>query len=253
MARSHYYRPITDDQGDLVANIAVRLLNPGTTTSAGVSAYAGPTGSAVYTQPWTIANGIIDFYLEAPKRLQIGVLAPTLPEAFLDNEDVLPPADQILVSPVPFVITNAPAANSVLVATGPGSGYWKRGIFLRSTATFLTAALAPGAGQVGLITLSPSYHLLKLSVSGPARVRLYTTADKRDADLARAIGTDPIGDHGLCFEFIGTTDQSSVDCAPSVTGGSTETVPVEDIAISVTNLSDVTAAVTVTAIYTGLE
>ena len=80
----------------------------------------------------------------------------------------------------------------------PGTG------FTRQTTTFTTASLAANAGESGTLTLAKGYRLLKLMTTRPARVRLYTTAAKRDADVARPIGTAPTGDHGCLLDLVTT-------------------------------------------------
>ena len=48
-----------------------------------------------------------------------------------------------------------------------------------------TASLADDATEVGSIAVSAIYTLLVITTSAALRVRLYTTAAARDADLAR--------------------------------------------------------------------
>jgi uncharacterized protein DUF4082 len=83
----------------------------------------------------------------------------------------------------------------------------------RQTATITTASLANNAQETGTVTLAKGYRLLRLTTDKAARVRLYSTTAKRDADLARAVGTDPTGDHGVMFDFVTTappvTNQSA--------------------------------------------
>jgi hypothetical protein len=88
----------------------------------------------------------------------------------------------------------------------------------RGTVAKTTASLAAGASESGTIDLGKSYRLMTISTSAPARVRLYTTTAKRDADAARALGTDPTGDHGLMLEFVSTAGLLAADLSPTVDG-----------------------------------
>lgn len=88
----------------------------------------------------------------------------------------------------------------------------------RQTTTRTTAPLVVGAHETGLLPLAPSYRLLRVATDKPARVRFYTTPAKRDADLDRAIGAKPTGDHGRIGEFITTSELPGMDCSPLVDG-----------------------------------
>jgi hypothetical protein len=67
-----------------------------------------------------------------------------------------------------------------------------------------------GGGESGAIDLSVGSLLTYITVSRPCRVRLYTSAAKRDADVARDRFTDPMNlggknaveDHGCLTEFL---------------------------------------------------
>lgn len=127
-------------------------------------------------------------------------------------------------------------------------GGWKR-----ATASLISSALAPAALQKTAIPLARSYRLFKISTDKAARVRLYATAAQRDADEARAIGTDPTGDHGLIFEFVTTTLLLSAVLSPFVDGSSMESAPSANIPISITNLSGTSATVKVDLTYVRTE
>jgi hypothetical protein len=119
----------------------------------------------------------------------------------------------------------------------------------RAQATKTTASLAANASETGTVTIAKSYRLLKLTTNRPARVRLYTTAAKRDADASRPIGTDPTGDHGLQFEFVSTASLLAAHCAPLVDGTNLEGSPSTAIPIAVQNRDTGAGAVTVTLDY----
>jgi hypothetical protein len=121
----------------------------------------------------------------------------------------------------------------------------------RGTVSKTTASLAAGASEAGTIDLGRSYRLMTISTSAPARVRLYTTTAKRDADAARALGTDPTGDHGLMLEVASTPTVLAMDLSPTVdgftTGGSTA------VPYTVTNASGSAAAIAVSFLWIRCE
>ncbi|MEU9405625.1 hypothetical protein AB0E08_07960 [Streptomyces sp. NPDC048281] len=86
--RAHFNRALLDLQGNQVSSATVRLLVPGTTTAYGQTIYTQATGGTTYTNPWPVTAGEVDFYLDAPDRVKIGVTVGTDPEEFWDNVDV---------------------------------------------------------------------------------------------------------------------------------------------------------------------
>lgn len=132
---------------------------------------------------------------------------------------------------------------------GSGGG----GLPLRATATMTTASLAAGASEQGTIELAPGYRLLHITTSASARVRLYTTAAKRSADLARPSGTDPTGDHGVVFDFTSTPELLAADLSPLVDGFDGKVAPDGQIPISVTNVGAGAASIEVEMLYIRTE
>lgn len=123
----------------------------------------------------------------------------------------------------------------------------------RATATSTTGTLAADATETTAITLRKGYRLYKVETNRPARVRLYATASQRDADVGRARGTDPTGDHGLVLDYVTTATQLSAALAPAVSGVNMEAVPSTAIPMTVTNLDTVAGTVTVTLTYAPTE
>lgn len=87
--RAHFNRALLDEQGNQVASAQVRLLAPGTTDLYGQTIYSDAADGGTYTNPWTTATGEVDFYLDAPDRVRIGVQVGASPEEFWDNIDIL--------------------------------------------------------------------------------------------------------------------------------------------------------------------
>jgi len=124
---------------------------------------------------------------------------------------------------------------------------------MRATATLITASLAPDAAASGTVTLAPGYRLLRITTSRASRVRLYTAAAKRDADVARPVGTDPAGDHGLMLEFVSAATLLSADLSPVVDGFDGKAVPDGAVPYRVANLDVSTGSVTVSFMWLRTE
>lgn len=140
------------------------------------------------------------------------------------------------------------------IGTGGGGGGTGGGsVEPRATVAKTTAALADQSSETGVITMATGYRVFQLETSVPARVRLYDTIANRDADAARAIGDDPVGDHGLVLEYITATGLLAATLSPAVDGYSLESTPDIHIPYRITNLSGGTSPVTVTLTWQKTE
>jgi hypothetical protein len=124
------------------------------------------------------------------------------------------------------------------------------GLQARDTAVYTTASIANLASESGTVTLATGYRLYRVSTDVPARVRLYTDNTKRDADVSRAIGTDPAGDHGVILDFVTTSTVLAADLSPLVDGFVASGA---DAGITVQNRSGSTGTVEVTFTYVRSE
>lgn len=107
--------------------------------------------------------------------------------------------------------------------------------------THTTAELADQTSETGLLTALHPFIVNGISTTVPARIRVYKSTAQRDADLNRAIGTDPSGDHGLLLEAVTTAGQLSWQVSPGVY----VPVAVPQVPVTVTNLSGGSTAVVV--------
>ena len=119
----------------------------------------------------------------------------------------------------------------------------------RQTATITTASLAPNTSAVGTIDLGRGYRLLTIDTSSPCRVRIYTNAGDRDADLSRQFGVDRPQGVGLMLEFVSVAGLLSADLSPTVDGFTANGTAY----YSVTNRGLSTAAVTIDFDYLPTE
>lgn len=93
--RAHYYRLLIDTEGNLVSDCTVRVLVPGTTNLIPETLYADDTTATAMANPFLSSDGQVNFYLDQPRRVRLGISAPDTPEKFYENVDVLgiPPAE----------------------------------------------------------------------------------------------------------------------------------------------------------------
>lgn len=124
---------------------------------------------------------------------------------------------------------------------------------VRSDAQHTTAALPANAGESSTIAMGKTFTLLAIATSAPARVRLYTTPDKRDADVARPATQTPVGDHGLIAEFITAAGQLSWQLSPATIGADLKNIPDGTAALRVDNRGPAGTAITVTATHVPIE
>jgi hypothetical protein len=87
MARAHFYKPVQDAEGNLVTSVSVRVLDPGTDTEIAETLYQTDVDLGTYDNPFISVDGIIDFYLAAPKRVDVEVTAGSIVTLF-SNVDV---------------------------------------------------------------------------------------------------------------------------------------------------------------------
>jgi hypothetical protein len=87
--RAHFTRPVTDEQGNLLPNAQITLFNAATTTPITPVVYSTDVGNNVLTNPYVSATGQIDFYLDDPMRVRIGIVQGGLPMQYYEDMDVL--------------------------------------------------------------------------------------------------------------------------------------------------------------------
>lgn len=130
--------------------------------------------------------------------------------------------------------------------TLPQSYTFVEGGGARKEATVSTGPLASQASEALTVALGLSFRVLKLQTSRPARVRLYSSLDARDADRDRPVDVIPSGDHGLILDALTDTDSLALRLSPQVDGSSFDPVPSQDIPCIITNEDSSDGAVSVT-------
>jgi hypothetical protein len=122
----------------------------------------------------------------------------------------------------------------------------------RTTVSGTTASIANAATATINLAGFKGYVIYKIQTSAAAWIRLYTNVAARTADSTRAQGDDPASGAGVVVETISTGAQTII-ISPGVHGFNDEATPISSIPIAVTNLSGVTAAITVTLTVLQIE
>lgn len=123
----------------------------------------------------------------------------------------------------------------------------------RVTVSVTTASIGAGLTWTGTVALKLGYRLYSLATDIPARVRLYTTPTAQTADLSRATGVTPTGNHGVVLDATTASTLLSYALTPQIEGADLKATPDGLIPLTVTNLTAATATVTLTLVYVDTE
>lgn len=88
MTRSHLYMVAQDLAGNALENAVVRILQPGTENLLAAPIYATDTDVAAMPNPFTTVSGLVNFYVDTPQRVRIGVTPVSGVERFIEDIDV---------------------------------------------------------------------------------------------------------------------------------------------------------------------
>jgi hypothetical protein len=228
--RAHFTRPVTDEQGNLLPNAQVNIYDPATTTPIGQVLYSTDVGNNVLTNPYVSSTGQIDFYLDNPTRVRIGIVQGGLPMQFYEDVDVL-------------------AAGSDSPHTGAGTESLVIGVAATSVGDS-SVALGPAASSggasavgVGPITNALGDYSAALG-SGASTSGVGTTAVGRNAaatgDSSTALGNGAqTGDESAVALGDGAT---SIYAHASAIGSGAETTRVNQVMIgSATDIVEIAA------------
>jgi hypothetical protein len=124
MPRGHLYRPITDSDGNIVPNTQVTVYEAGTSQLLAQALYTQKTGSPVRTNPFVTSDGFIDFYLDRPQSVRVGLMVQGAIETYVDDIPVLPAPENLVQSVQPFQVLNPATTGFFLQAGQVGQAAW---------------------------------------------------------------------------------------------------------------------------------
>jgi hypothetical protein len=191
--RAHLNRPILDDQGNLRLSATVRVLDAGTINLTATPLFVADTGTATKASTFTVSNGIIDIYTDAPSRFRIGIKVGDEPEVFFEDVDVLEPPGADVDSTDAATLQGHPAS-FFYSSTNPPPGSAGQGAFAIQTANYtltstdgtvfmsgtnLTATLPTPVGVAGR-----NYTIKNLD---PSVLTVATAAGLIDGDSTRSL------------------------------------------------------------------
>jgi hypothetical protein len=217
--RAHFNRALLDREGNQVDTATVRLLAAGGTDLLTDTVYTEATGGTTYPNPWEAVNGEIDFYLDSPTRLQIGVTVGTDPEQFWDDVDVLAVGSD---SSHPGAGANSTQVGADSVSSGQGSTSLGSGA--QATADLSTAlgyqAATSEAGSVAVGSQSAASQSGAIAVGQSALAQGTQATALGDAaqavyDHSTAVGAGAVTDRPNQVRL--GTDQDQVDLPGTVT------------------------------------
>lgn len=131
--RAHVRQVLQNPDGSVLTGAEVRVLQTGSLTLISGTLYTTDTGSGVLSNPFTCADGVVEFYLTSPARVRLGYTPPGGVEQFA-TVDAEPDASGLVGADVAFAITNGPIPDKPLVGNPDGT-----------TAAFQDLPAAPGA------------------------------------------------------------------------------------------------------------
>jgi len=124
----------------------------------------------------------------------------------------------------------------------------------RTTVTATTSTPLSSDSSANLsITGYKSYFLLKITVSAPAWVVLYTDTSSRTNDSTRLITEDPLPESGVIAEVVTTTNNQTVTFAPAILGFNNSSPVSTTIFAKIQNRSGSTQSIQVTLTLIQLE
>lgn len=150
--RAHYTKPVVDSQGNLLPNIHVRVLQPGTQDPIADTLYADGLTLNTLSNPFVADDGVIDFYLGTPQRVRLGVTSGADPEVFFDDIDVLvpDPAYATWYQTVQDENGDAVPQHGTIEFTGTGVAVTDDGVNSRTVVTITAGGLVGNHDRVAI-------------------------------------------------------------------------------------------------------
>lgn len=114
-----------------------------------------------------------------------------------------------------FCRSQAPSADASSIEGEAPTAFVHDTLDTVTTVEVTTAALANLAGANLNINMGVRFgEVLQLAADRACRVRNYSRDAYRTDDVARPVGTDPTGEHGLCGELVIVPANLTLDCQP---------------------------------------
>lgn len=167
MSSAHLYRVIQDQAGNTVNGAQVTLCNPGTTVAITDALFLDDGLTIPTTNPFTCTNGIINVYTASPRTVTL-LTSVGSTSSTIDYLDMLPNAENLLVTTTPLTITNDAFAGASLQVVDADTAQWAA---LGNASVGVTAGLLTLPGQNGSYVQTPDSS--GQHISGDIDIRFY--------------------------------------------------------------------------------
>lgn len=123
--RPRLYIPLTDANGGLLRYAQVTVYaQDGATLFPGVL-YLNDDDNSTQANPFVIAPGVVDLYLDRPARVVLGVVSDSTRPAVLSAPyDATVDSEELVYGANPLLISGAMPGNQILGALDPATAYW---------------------------------------------------------------------------------------------------------------------------------
>lgn len=170
--------------------------------------------------------------------------APTVPQNIGDLGDV-----DLSLAPVTgqALVWDGSAWKPADQTGGGGSGDTVVGALTERADVSVTESFTTGQTKnVQFSGLGEAGKFVQVTVSFPAWVRFYATANDRDADALRAVDEDPIAGSGVLMELRTTTADEVVKITPGAVYYNNDSLPSQVLYARITNETGSTTSITTT-------
>jgi hypothetical protein len=182
MSRSHVYKPITDELGNLLLGAQVTLREADSSTLVTAPLYAGASTSQQIGNPFTAIDGLINVWTDRPRRINalIQVVGRADVAQFLD---ILPDPGLLIVP------SNASTVGQVPVAQADGTVQWSGGA---GSSNPYQGGVAPAPGyRIGWGVFYGDGTWFP-TVSGPVKNTTQTQYSAANDPAGKGAGSNPI-------------------------------------------------------------
>ncbi|MGA5598431.1 hypothetical protein ACPCSE_29775 [Streptomyces cellulosae] len=124
MARAHVMRPVIGETGDLLYGAQVTVREAGLSVKVNQPLYKGPAGSEQLPNPFIVANGVIDFWVDTPQRMSVQVQAEGHSDILVYLDAAPPPEETARVDSPLLIVGSQVPGNVLLAGNTPGQAVW---------------------------------------------------------------------------------------------------------------------------------
>lgn len=165
MSRAHIMKVLQNLDGSVMTGASVRVLADGASVDLPDALFTTDAGSSTLSNPFTSADGRIEFYLDNPQRVQIGITPAGGTESFI-TADAMPDATNAVVADVHLSL-GTPTPNSYPHVNSSGQiEYVDIAAGLSPATAAAQLFLVDSGGGVWAVTVDTTGHLVTSGEGG---------------------------------------------------------------------------------------